>query len=42
MNDNIKGKLKQRIKLKKYCYENGQMKCDYDKISEKYAECKIF
>ena len=39
MNDNIKRKLKQRTKLIKYFYKNGQMKCDYDKILEKSAEC---
>ena len=38
MNDNIKRKLKQRTKLIKYFYKNGQMKCDYDKILEKSAE----
>ena len=35
MNDNIKRKLKQRTKLIKYFYKNGQMKCDYYKILEK-------
>ena len=39
MNDNIKRKLKQGTKLIKYFYKNGQMKCDYDKILEKAAEC---
>ena len=39
MNDNIKRKLKQRTKLIKYFYKNGQMKCGYDKILEKSAEC---
>ena len=39
MNDNIKRKLKQRTKLKKYFYKNGQIKCNYNKILEKSAEC---
>ena len=39
MNDNIKRKLKQRTKLIKYFYKNGQIKCDCDKILEKCAEC---
>ena len=39
MNDNIKRKLKQRTKLTKYFYKNGKIKCDYDKILEKSAEC---
>ena len=39
MNDNIKRKLKQRTKLIKSFYKNVQMKCDYDKISEKSTEC---
>ena len=38
MNDNIKRKLKQRTKLIKYFYKNGQMKCDYDKILDKSEE----
>ena len=41
MNDNIKRKLKQRTKLIRYSYKNGQMKCDYDKISGKSAECTM-
>ena len=39
MNDKIKRKLKQRTKLTKYFYKNGQINCDYDKILEKSAEC---
>ena len=39
MNDNIKRKLKERTKLIRYFDKNGQMKCDYDKILEKSAEC---
>ena len=39
MNDNIKRKSKQRTKLTKHFYKNGQIKCDYDKISENSAEC---
>ena len=39
MNDNMKIKLKQRTELIKYFYKNGQMKCDYDKIFKKSAEC---
>ena len=39
MNDNIKRKLKQRTRLTKYFYKNGQIKCDYDEILEKSAEC---
>ena len=38
LNDNKK-KVKTRPKFIKYCYKNGQMKCDYDKILEKSAEC---
>ena len=38
MDDNIKRKLKQRTKLTKYFYKNGQINCDYDKILEKSAE----
>ena len=41
MNDNIKRKLKQRTKLAKYFYKNSQIKCDYDKILEKSAECTV-
>ena len=36
---NIKRKLKQRTKLTKYFYANGQIKCDQDKILEKSVEC---
>ena len=39
MNDNIKRKLKQKTKLTKYFYKNGQIKCDYDKILEQSAGC---
>ena len=39
INDNIKRKLKQGTKLIKYFYKNDHMKCDYDKILEKCAEC---
>ena len=39
MNDNIKRTLKQITKLIKYFCKNGQIKCDYDKILEKSAEC---
>ena len=39
MNDNKNRKLKQRTKLIKYFYKNGQINCDYDKILEKSAEC---
>ena len=38
MIDNIKRKLKQRTKLIKCFYKNGQMKCDYYKVLEKFAE----
>ena len=37
--DNIKRKLRQRTKLTKYFYKNGKLKCKYDKIFEKSAEC---
>ena len=39
MNENIKRKLKQRIKLTKYFYKNDQIKCDHVKILEKSAKC---
>ena len=41
MNGNIKRKLKQRTKLTKYIYKNGQMKCGYDEILDKSAECSL-
>ena len=41
MNDNIKRTLKQITKLTKYFYKNGQIKCDYDQILEKSAECTV-
>ena len=37
--DNTKRKLKQKTKLIKHFYKNGLLKCDYDKILEKSAEC---
>ena len=39
MNDNIKRKLRQRTKLTKHFYKNGQINRVYDKILEKSAEC---
>ena len=39
MNENIKRKLKQRTKLIKYFYKNDQIRCDFNKILDKSAEC---
>ena len=39
MNDNIKRKLRQRTKLTKHFYKDGQINRVYDKILEKSAEC---
>ena len=39
MTDNIKKSLKERCKLTKYFYKNGQRKIDHDKILEKSVEC---
>ena len=36
-----KRKLKQRTKLTKWFYKNGPIKCDYDKILKKSAECTV-
>ena len=39
MTDNIKKSLKERYKLTKFFYENGQRKIDQDKVLEKSEEC---
>ena len=39
MTDDIKKSLKQRSKLTKTYYKNGQQKIDYDKVLEKSANC---
>ena len=39
MTDDIKMSLKERSKLTKSYYENGQQKSDYDKKLEKSADC---
>ena len=39
MTDNIKKSLKERCKLTKYFYKNGQRKIDHDKVLEKSEEC---
>ena len=38
MNHNVKRKLNQRTNLTKHFYQNGQIKCDHDKILKKSAE----
>ena len=39
MTDNIKKSLKERCKLTKFFYKNGQRKPDHDKVLEKSEEC---
>ena len=39
MTDDIKKSLKERSKLTKTYYKNGQQKIDYDKVLEKSADC---
>ena len=39
MTDNIKKYLKERCKLTKLFYKNGQRKNDHDKVMEKSEEC---
>ena len=39
MTDNIKKSLKERCKLTKFFYKNGQRKIDHDKVLEKSEEC---
>ena len=39
MTDNIKKSLKERCKLTKFFYKNGQRKTDHDKVLEKFEEC---
>ena len=39
MTDDIKKSLKERSKLTKTYYKNGQLKTDYDKVLEKSADC---
>ena len=39
MTDNIKKSLKERCKLTKVFYKNGQRKTDHDKVLEKSEEC---
>ena len=39
MTDNIKKFLKERCKLTKYFYKNGQRKIGHDKVLEKSQEC---
>ena len=39
MTDNIKKYLKERCKLTKFFYKNGQRKIDHDEVEEKSEEC---
>ena len=39
MTDDITKSLKERSKLAKSCYKNGQRKIDYNKLLEKSADC---
>ena len=39
MTHNIKKSLKERCKLTKFFYKNGQRKTDHDKVLEKSEEC---
>ena len=39
MTDNIKKSLKERCKLTKFFYKNGQRKIYHDKVLEKPEEC---
>ena len=39
MTDNIEKSLKERCKLTKFFYKNGQRKTDHDKVLEKSEEC---
>ena len=39
MTDDIKKSLKERSKLRKIYYKDGQQKIDYDKVLEKSADC---
>ena len=39
MTDIIKKSLKERCKLTKFFYKNGQRKIDHDKVLEKSEEC---
>ena len=39
MTDSIKRSLKERSKLSKYYYKNGQKKSDYKKLLEKSSDC---
>ena len=39
MTTKTKNLLKERSKLTKYFYRNGQRESDRDKVLEKYAEC---
>ena len=39
MTDSLERSLKERCKLTKFFYKNGQKKTDYDKDLEKSAEC---
>ena len=39
MTDNIKKYLKERCKLTKFFYKNGQRKIDHDEVGEKSEEC---
>ena len=39
MTDIIKKSLKERCKLTKFFYKNGQRKVDHDKVLEKSEEC---
>ena len=39
MKNNMKRSLKERCKLTKFFYKNGQRKIDHDKVLEKSEEC---
>ena len=39
MKNNMKRSLKERCKLTKFFYKNGQRKVDHDKVLEKSEEC---
>ena len=39
MKNNMKRSLKERCKLTRFFYKNGQRKIDHDKVLEKSEEC---
>ena len=40
MTDDVKTKLKERSKLTKKYYKNGNMKSDFDKVTGKSNKCR--